>query len=79
MGGNRLRVPVRHALEPGRRRGRRVANREPYCSGIEAKKLKAVGGNLSFNVLERLERQRSLIPKLRLDAVTASKVEVAAA
>ena len=37
---------------------------QAFCD--EAKKLKAVGGNLSINVLERLERQRSLIPKLRL-------------
>ena len=42
----------------------RYLEAQAFCD--EAKKLKAVGGNLSINVLERLERQRSLIPKLRL-------------
>jgi hypothetical protein len=35
-----------------------------FCE--ESKKLKAIGGQLSTSVLERLEQQRSLIPKLRL-------------
>ena len=39
---------------------------EPSAFLDEAKKLKAVGGYLSASVLERLEEQRSLIPRLRL-------------
>jgi len=42
----------------------RYIEAQAFCD--EAKKLKAVGGILSVGVLERLEQQRSLIPKLRL-------------
>ena len=42
----------------------RYLEAKAFCE--EAKKLKAVAGYVSVNVLERLEQQRSLIPKLRL-------------